>query len=141
MLNGQTSDWRKINSGVRQGSVSSPLSFLIYINDLPEGIISICKIFANDTSLFSKVINTINSENTLNAALKSISNWAYQWKMQFSPDRNKQANEVIFPRKSNIVSYPPIIFNNNSIAKCLHQKHFNLTLVLILNIKQKDVMT
>ena len=26
--------------------------------------------------LFSKVINTINSENTLNADLKSLSNWA-----------------------------------------------------------------
>ena len=122
-------------------SIKSTFILDTYINDLPEGIISICKIFANDTSLFSKVINTINSENTLNAALESISNWAYQWKMQFSPDRNKQANEVIFPRKSNIVSYPPIIFNNNSIAKCLHQKHFNLTLGLILNIKQKDVMT
>ena len=45
--------------------------------DLPEGI-SICKIFAGTTSLFSKVINTINSEYTLNAGLKSISNWAYQ---------------------------------------------------------------
>ena len=32
---------------------------------------------------FSKVINTINSENTLNADLKSLSNWAYQWNTEF----------------------------------------------------------
>ena len=43
--------------------------------------------------------------------------------MQFNPDQNKQANKDIFSRRSNTVSYPPIIFNNNSIAKCLHQKH------------------
>ena len=51
--------------------------------------LSICKIFVDDTSLLSKVINTINSENTLNADLKSISYWAYQYKMQFNPDPKK----------------------------------------------------
>ena len=54
-LNGQTSEWRKIMSGVPQGSVLGPLLFLIYINDLPDGINSLCEIFADHTSLFSKV--------------------------------------------------------------------------------------
>ena len=40
-------------------SVLGPLLFLIYINDLPSGIESICKIFADDTSLFSKVEDAI----------------------------------------------------------------------------------
>ena len=51
VLNDQTSEWREINSGVPQGSVLEPLLFLIYLNDLPDGITSICKIFADDTSL------------------------------------------------------------------------------------------
>ena len=55
VVNGQSSDWRKINSGVPQGSVLGTLLFLIFINDLPDGKTSICKIFADDTSLFSKV--------------------------------------------------------------------------------------
>ena len=95
----------------------------IYIYDLPEETISIWKIFVDDTTLSLKVINTIYSENTLNADIKSISNWAYQWKMQFNPDPKKQTNEVIFSRKSNTVWHPPVIFNNSSIAKCLYGKH------------------
>ena len=109
VLNGQTSEWRKIKSGVPQGSVLGPLLFLIYINDLPDGITSICKIFADDTSLFTKVLDINESTNKLNTDLKKITKWAHQWKMQFNPDPNKQANEVIFSRKStNNLSYPPV---------------------------------
>ena len=128
VLNGQNSVWRKINSGAPQGSVLGLLLFLIYINHLPDGIMSICKIFADDTSLFSKIIDTRNSQNTLNSDLEIIKNWAYQWKMQFNPDPKKQANEVIFSRKSNRCTYPPVTFNNNIIATCPHQKHLGVVL-------------
>ena len=41
-------------------------------------------------------------------------------KMQFNPEPNKQANEVIFSRKStNNLSYPPVRFNNNDIVNAL----------------------
>ena len=72
VLNGQTSEWRKIKAGVPQGSVLGPLLFLIYINDLPDGITSICKIFADDTSLFSKVLDENKLVNELNSDLERI---------------------------------------------------------------------
>ena len=135
VLNGQTSDWRKIKSGVPQGSVLGPLLFLIYINDLPDGISSICKIFADDTSLFSKVIDINESANNLNSDLEKITKWAHQWKMQFNPDPNKQANEVIFSKKLNGISYPPVKFNNNDIAKCSDQKPLGIVLDSMLNFE------
>ena len=61
LLNGETSSWKSILAGVPQGSVLGPLLFLIYINDLPDGLTSLCKIFAEDTSLFSKAINSKKS--------------------------------------------------------------------------------
>ena len=60
VLNGQISSWELIKSGVPQGSVLSPLLFLIYINDLPDNIQSTCKMFADETSLFSHFFININ---------------------------------------------------------------------------------
>ena len=55
VLNGQSSSWEAIKSGVPQGSVLSSLLFLIYINDFSDSLSSTCKIFADDRSLFSFV--------------------------------------------------------------------------------------
>ena len=64
ILNGQISSWEMIKSGVPQGSVLGPPLFLIYINNLPDNIQSTCKIFADNTSLFSHVfINTNHKKN------------------------------------------------------------------------------
>ena len=72
--NDQTPESRKINSGIPQGLVLGPLLFLIYINDLTEGITSIRKIFADDTPLFSKFQEINRSVNELNCDLKKVSN-------------------------------------------------------------------
>ena len=88
VLNGQTSEWIKM-SGISQGSVIGLVLFLIYINDLPDGINSLCKIFADDTSLLSKVYDIHKSASKPNDDLEKISYWAYQWKMQFNPDPTK----------------------------------------------------
>ena len=128
VLNGQMSDWRKINSEVPQWSVLGPLLFFIFINDLPDRITSICKIFADDTSFFSKVHDIDISAKELNSDLEKISKWAFQWKIQFNPDPSKQANEVIFSRKTNNGSHPPVVFSNSGFKKYPHHKHLSIVL-------------
>ena len=78
VLNGQYSSWDNVTAGVPQGSILGPLLFLIYINDLPNDLSSNCKLFADDTSLFSVVNNIHTSAATLSQDLNGITNWAFQ---------------------------------------------------------------
>ena len=96
VLNGQTSDWMHVLAGVPQGSILGPLLFLIFINDLPDSLESMVKIFADDTSLFSLVRDQRTSSDNLNRDLGRISEWANQWKMSFNPDPSKQACGSLF---------------------------------------------
>ena len=94
-----------------------------------------CKIFADDTSLFSKVLDIYKSVIKLNTDLEKIRQWAYQWKIQFNPDPNKQTNEIIFSAKLvlNNLSHPPVKFNNNNIIRCSHQNYLEVVLDSKLN--------
>ena len=59
---------------------------------------------------------------------KVISNWAFQWEMQFNPDTNKQAQEVYFSKKSKNESSLPVTFNNAKVVTCFTHKHLGLLL-------------
>ena len=45
------SDEFPIVRGVPQGSVLGPVVFLVFINDLPDSIRSVCRIFADDVKI------------------------------------------------------------------------------------------
>ena len=70
--------------------------FLAYVNDLADNLASDVRLFADDTSLFTIVYDEAVSAQVLNSDLKTIEEWAHQWKMQFNPDVKKQAVQVIF---------------------------------------------
>ena len=136
VLNGQTSSWRPVLTGVPQGSIVSPLLFLIYINDLPNDLESNAKLSADDTSLFTIVKDKKESANILNNDLLLISRWTYNWKMIFNPDPTKPAQEVLFSRKKQNQIHRAISLNNIQVEKVPYQKHLGLILDQKLNFKQ-----
>ena len=128
VLNGQSSRWSHIKAGVSQGSILRVLLFLVYINDLPEDLTTIAKLFAYNTSLFSVVHGSAASSAFLNDDLLKISPWAYQWEMIFNPDASKQAQEFVFSRKANTSNHETVYFNNVLVTRENIQKHLGFFL-------------
>ena len=73
-INGKHSDWADVASGVPQGSVLGPLLFIIYINDLDNGVSSSISKFADDT----KIGRIINSADDIMAPQRDL-NWLSGW--------------------------------------------------------------
>ena len=130
-LNGQVSSCTGVNVGVLQGSILDPLLFLVYINDLADGLSSNAKLFADDTSLLSVIDDVDTSVNELNNDLYQINKWVFQWKMSFNPDPSKQTQEIIFSRKTKKNSHPSLHFNNSIVSQTPYQK--TLAYFLMLN--------
>ena len=96
LLNGQSSTCLPIIAGNPQGSISGPLFFLIYINDLRKNLPSVTELFADNTSIFSVIHDVDLSAKQLNDDLSKSSEWVFQWKMSFNPDLFKQAQKLLF---------------------------------------------
>ena len=135
VLNAQCSNWSTVLASISQESILGPLFFLIYINNLPDSLKFSVKLFADDTSLFSTVYDSNMSADQLDKDLKN-SDWAYKCKMIFNLDLSNQAQEVIFFRKTNKISYPTTAFNTVPVARTSCQKHLGLYLDEKLNFSQ-----
>ena len=85
-VNGINSEWANITSGIPQGSVLGPIQFVLFINDLPENIVSNVYMFADDTKVF-KTINSPNDQHTLQNDLDYLTSWSSNCLLRFHPDK------------------------------------------------------
>ena len=72
-------------SGIPQGSVLGPLLFTIFINDLPESIVSTCKVFADDTKIYNASSKCVQLQHDLDR----LYSWSELWKLQFNVGKCK----------------------------------------------------
>ena len=55
VINGIGSHWTTVTSGIFQGSVLCLILFTTYINDIPDVVQNIAKLFADDTKMYAVV--------------------------------------------------------------------------------------
>ena len=72
-----------------QGSVLGPLFFLNYVNDISEHILSLTRLFADDSSLYFSAPTLNDLEGIINHDLALISRWAKQWLVTFNPSKTE----------------------------------------------------
>lgn len=88
VINNHPSTVTKVTSGVPQGSVLGPLLFLVFINDLPVGISSSIRLFADDCVLYRRV-STTNDQSLLQDDLNLIQSWCSTWLMKLNETKCK----------------------------------------------------
>ena len=82
-VKGRSSNWKDVLSGVCQGSVLGPLLFLLYVNDFPDVIKSMLKLFADD----AKIYQTTDKCDILQDDLSEGGSWADKWELKFHVDK------------------------------------------------------
>ena len=96
-VNSSLSNQINPKTGVPQGSVLSPLLFLIYVNDLPpphhkQNLLSQ---FADDTVQWAFSLNVRHAANLLQQDLLKLAMWCDKWIIKLNPEKTKV---IIFSR-------------------------------------------
>jgi len=78
----------KVTSGVPQGSVLSPLLFLVYVNDIWSNVNSSIRLFADNCIIYRKITNK-NDIEKLQKDLDTLGEWAVENGIKINPDKSK----------------------------------------------------
>ena len=108
-----TSSYIRISCGVPQGSVISPLLFLIYIDDITKASFFHTTLFADDINLHMSNSSFNVLQTTVNLELCKIDHWLRANKIFLN--KNKTNYMLLTSRKHNPASLK-VIINNHYIS-------------------------
>ena len=75
-----------VRSGVPQGTVLYPFSFLAFINDLPHHVQSHIRLFADDYLLYRPICD-VSYSVALQRGLSSFESWSETWGLRFNAQK------------------------------------------------------
>ena len=114
-------------SGIPQGSILGPILFLIFINDLPDGLESFCQIFADDTKVYSSVQNSDSIQNDL----YKLQDWTERWNLHFNV---KKCKVLHYGKNNPNISYKMKLGNDLvNVDSCNEEKDLGVSFDTDLN--------
>ena len=88
VLNGKTSGWVLVVSGVPEGSICGPFLFVLFCNDIPSYLSSTCLMYADELKL-CKQIRSPDDAVALQTDLQKLCSWSDDWKLKLNPTKCK----------------------------------------------------
>ena len=88
-ISNSLSPWKVVRSGVPQGSVISPILFLIFINDLPSCIETADSMLFADDAKMCLPITRPNSQKKFQSDINNVVNWSKNWKLGMNLNKCK----------------------------------------------------
>ena len=125
VLDGEQSDTVPVTSGVPQGSVLGPCLFLLYINDLAQGLDSTVRLFADDTIAYMVIGDTADAAR-LQQDLDRLAHWEDLWQMEFHPEKC-QVLRVTKKTKANVV-YASYTLHGHTLEVVDNVKYLGVTI-------------
>ncbi|XP_065672152.1 uncharacterized protein LOC136089977 [Hydra vulgaris] len=126
------STWKKVSSGVPQGSILGPFLFITYINDLPEKIKNMVKIYADDTKILSAVYS-IEDAKLVQRDLNIIEDWSEKWLIKLN-----ESKCVVMQYGKNNINFNYIV-NGSKINNSTHERDLGVNFDTSLKWKKHIV--
>ena len=113
----------KPSAGVPQGSVLGPLLFLVFINDLPDGLLGLSRLFADDTSISHQSDSVLDIVRDTNIDMENISKWSKDWLVEFNPSKTKI---LLFGNRRDELTNMTFMFDGSEIDPVHSHKHLGV---------------
>ena len=121
VIEGHSSDWLNVTSGVPQGSIIGPSLFQNYINDLPSSVSCNSDLFADDTALHRQLDSFLNCEQ-FQEDLSSASDWCKSWLVTLKTEKCKVSH---ITRKKDPILHPYSL-DNTTLPAVDYHKHLGV---------------
>ena len=95
----------------------------MYVNDIADSLLSLVRLFADDSSLYFSSSSLQDIEGIINHDFCLFSAWARQWLVTCNPSKT---DAMLFALRL-AENFPSLIFNYTPINFEEHHKHLGLT--------------